>query len=453
MLFAATVNDCVVDRNPDNGNSLPASQSARAGGNWTDLGEKLENAGTTIVGNTSIAHGQHSNISSPNDDNNDDYDQSDKLSNDSGHVSSKQQNNISNDKANDDNSADDMLLSYSQYLVAQDVLKKLTYIALPFALCVTVVNVVVFLQKPMRTSTSRYVVGLSLAQILYLCINIGFYIILAVVEDLRTDLGYYVFGLYFQSFTYAVARRGSYIVMCLVSLERLYAIARPLHVKSFFLVRFPASSVVTAYVFTAAFHFYLLSKYTVEPRTIPTTGETGYRYQPTEFYLQHPELVDTFSIVAKIIFTYIPLVALIVLNALTLWFLRRYALVRRAMKASADDDVESKRQRQLTVTILGATFCYIILSLPLAVHTITASITSEYSRRNLQRGIGYVYVMFQTFSNVCILLSCFTDFLSFLLLSSAYRRTFFRLFRVCRGNKETDKTQTIVDSFTSQTTN
>nr|KAG5687410.1 hypothetical protein BaRGS_004912 [Batillaria attramentaria] len=62
------------------------------------------------------------------------------------------------------------------------VLQKITYVILPFALLVTVCNVVVFVQRSLRNSTSKYIIALSLAQIIYICIDIGARIMVASFE-------------------------------------------------------------------------------------------------------------------------------------------------------------------------------------------------------------------------------------------------------------------------------
>jgi hypothetical protein len=72
---------------------------------------------------------------------------------------------------------------------------------------------------------------------MYLLAVIGAFILIACVDDVTVSYAYFVYVALFSTFVHLTMRRGSYAVMCLVSMERLYAIVRPLHVKSFVLSR------------------------------------------------------------------------------------------------------------------------------------------------------------------------------------------------------------------------
>nr|KAG5714885.1 hypothetical protein BaRGS_000373 [Batillaria attramentaria] len=67
------------------------------------------------------------------------------------------------------------------------VLIVIDYTLTAISLCLTVCNMVVFLQKDMKGATSTYVIGLSIAQVVFLLIGIVFIIIDATIED-REDI-------------------------------------------------------------------------------------------------------------------------------------------------------------------------------------------------------------------------------------------------------------------------
>ena len=75
-----------------------------------------------------------------------------------------------------------------------------------------------------------------------------------------------------------VAKRGSYLVTCLLSVERLYAVVRPLHVKQFLLSRFPVVCVGLAYGLSALWHVYLPTRTVVDTVRHPVTGHVFCRW-------------------------------------------------------------------------------------------------------------------------------------------------------------------------------
>ncbi|KAK7465029.1 hypothetical protein BaRGS_00037814 [Batillaria attramentaria] len=308
------------------------------------------------------------------------------------------------------------------------VLMKVRYVILPFALVATVCNVVVFMQKALRSSTSKYVIALSLAQILTLLIDIGLHVMLASIQgNVAKHYVYFAYGLYIFNYV-IIIRRGSFIVMCLVSLERMYAIVRPLHIKSFVLVRHPLLFIFGTYSLTIGYHFYIPARYAIRESKL-SDGSTVYFRTLTTFYVKNQKEMDNFAISAKVIFSYLPLLFLVILNVATVFFLRLLSSARQNLKTTMNAKEEEKRQRQMTITILGATIGYVVLSLPFALVALINNFHPVYNFQGPERNL---LLVLQEISYECILLSCFTDFLSFLLLSSAFRRTFLRVFHLNR---------------------
>ncbi|KAK7465013.1 hypothetical protein BaRGS_00037798 [Batillaria attramentaria] len=136
---------------------------------------------------------------------------------------------------------------------------------------------------------------------------------------------------------------------------------------------------------------------------------------------------------------------------MTLVFLQRHSAARMKMNTSASTNEELKKQRQMTVTILGATIGYVVLSLPLAFHSLFGNFHPRYNYFGPERN---VFLVFQEFAYVCHMFSCFTDFFSFLLLSTAYRRTFIRVFglRRCFDKKQYAESDTVAISVDSSVT-
>ena len=69
---------------------------------------------------------------------------------------------------------------------------------------------------------------------------------------------------YISSYMSIVVRRASYLVMCFVSVERLYAILRPFHIREFFLTRYPVAVTVFSYLFCGIWHIFMLTKSSIK---------------------------------------------------------------------------------------------------------------------------------------------------------------------------------------------
>nr|KAG5688769.1 hypothetical protein BaRGS_030638 [Batillaria attramentaria] len=320
-----------------------------------------------------------------------------------------------------------------QYLVAKDVLLYMEYILLPLSLVVTIINIVVFFQPSMRSATSRYVLGISFAQIVYLLFSVISHTLSA--ADLTQAYGYTFYFLYLGIYGGAFVRRGTYVVTCLMSAERLYAVVRPLHVREFILVRHPVPFICSSYILVAAYHVYIVLKY--EIASLVTSTGTRYILKYTDIYLDNREGLDNMGVWAKVLFSYTPLVILVAFNLLTLFCLRRHNARRRGMKTTSDEDAANKRERQMSVTIVTATACYVLLSLPLAIHSVLIVLAPDYNMRGRESS---VYFMMEDFSYVCTLVSYSTDFVSFVMLSTSFRLTLLRLLHIQQGRQAHDKT-------------
>lgn len=356
------------------------------------------------------------------------------------------------------------VLSDEQTRLATAVLLVVRYVAIALAVPPTVLNVVVFLQREMRGATRVYVIGISAAQLYYVTAIVTERVLHAALPAPDSHLGYWTFNLYFGSYGVSVARRGSYLAACLVSAERLYAIARPLHVKTFLLSRRPVSCLLAAFALAALLNLYIPAKVAI--RAVPDhqgSGAVRYGLAPTSLFLKHKAANDAFSLAAKVLLSYAALLVQIVLNVLTVCFLKRHNLAAKKTAASsssggggvaaAADSARAARERQMTVTILATTVSYVVLSLPWTSHNVLYTIAPEYysSRGTYSNLYSVVYQS----TLVLVIVSCGTDFLFFMALSSNYRRAFCRLFgfkeRAKRGGSsetathELEKTQSMTD--------
>ncbi|KAK7115200.1 hypothetical protein V1264_001121 [Littorina saxatilis] len=85
------------------------------------------------------------------------------------------------------------LLTKTQRQETEDALLYVRYVIFVVALPLTLCNVAVFLQPAMRGATAVFVIGLSLAQLLYVITNIIGRVMAAVIDDYFNDYTYLVY--------------------------------------------------------------------------------------------------------------------------------------------------------------------------------------------------------------------------------------------------------------------
>ena len=157
------------------------------------------------------------------------------------------------------------------------------------------------------------------------------------------------------------------------------------------------------------------------------TGKQVYIIQYTDSYKANPDIADGFGAAAPVLMTYIPLLALMTMNVATVWALRRHNVKTKRVQSSADEESRGQRERQMTLTILATTVSYVVLSLPYAFHNVFKNAGLGYNKRQKYENL---YLVMRSTAFTLTLLSCAIDFVCFFVLSSSFRKTFFRLLGV-----------------------
>nr|KAG5687250.1 hypothetical protein BaRGS_016425 [Batillaria attramentaria] len=270
------------------------------------------------------------------------------------------------------NSSEDPVVAHKDYFLTdaqralaetiQEPLKLvLVAIAIPLALC----NVIVFSQKSMRSASACYIIGLNCGQLVYVVSHTVLYTWHQFVDPPYSQFSYCQYLRYVSLYGgVLIGKRGSYIVLVVASIERLYAVLRPLHIRNFFLARRPVLTVMVIYALAAVLHAYQFARSKMVMVTHPVTGISVCNLVKTDLYQRHQHVNDFFSLFAKAIFSYASLALQLVLNILTVWALRRHNMASKHVTSSANEDAKRQQERQLTVTLLGASISYLILSLP-----------------------------------------------------------------------------------------
>ncbi|XP_025089905.1 uncharacterized protein LOC112561561 [Pomacea canaliculata] len=314
--------------------------------------------------------------------------------------------------------------------LAQNVVR---YLCFAFS----IVKIAAFARKSMRDNASgKFLLTMNISQ----CIRLSFTILHSIVNLLMTDPErlyiYYLFVLYGPTNLSNIIYRACLFIACLMSSERLYAVTRPLHIKQFILARRPLLFIAATFLLTGCYHIYFSLQYTfyLSPGINGTKIVVlGY----TDWYFRNRDIVDGFSSAGKFIFIFVPLVWISVFNVLVVHFLRRHRDDRKAIKSTADVETTSRRDRQMTLTILACTAGYVIFIVPGAIHFLALAVVPEYNYTG--KGAKLVQLMDRA-QDICLQVSYMSDFLSFLLLSKAFRDSLVSLFickKVHRGKERT----------------
>ncbi|KAK7481965.1 hypothetical protein BaRGS_00026768 [Batillaria attramentaria] len=319
-----------------------------------------------------------------------------------------------------------LLISDDQRMLAERILQPMMYAFTALAIPLAVLNVVIFSRKEMRCASGTYVIALNVGQL--------FYVVTVTVDDVwakASDNKYkrYSWCLYnYYLNVYSgllVAKRGSYVILCLASVERLYAVIRPLHVKNFLLSKRPLLCVLVVYAVSAVWHVYFLARSRLVMGVNPQTGETLCTFPRTDLYLKTKEVNGAIGLAAKIVLSYISLALQLLLNVLTVWALRRHNMAARHVQSSANEEAKRQQERQLTITLLGASFCFLVFSLPNVFYNVFATVIPEFS---LGKKYSNLFLLLGRYTYNLTVLGCGVDFFCYLGLSSKFRNTLRQMF-------------------------
>ncbi|PVD32025.1 hypothetical protein C0Q70_07451 [Pomacea canaliculata] len=265
------------------------------------------------------------------------------------------------------------------YQQISDALQHTQHVLSYVCFAINAIKTAIFGQRSMRNSPSgKFMLSISVSQfcfVIFKAINGTAERVITVPKEMYA---YSFFYLYVAISVGNVLYRASLFIACLMSSERLYAVSRPLHVKQFILARHPLLFIAAVFFLTACYHFYVPLQYLYYTKSGVNGSKTvviGY----TDWYFRNRDIVDAFSAAGKIIFLFVPLVWLTFFNALVVCFLRRHSNDRKAIKSTVDEEAISRRDRQMTLTILACTAGYVIFMLPGAIHFLAVAVVPEYN--------------------------------------------------------------------------
>ncbi|KAK7492257.1 hypothetical protein BaRGS_00016554 [Batillaria attramentaria] len=295
-------------------------------------------------------------------------------------------------------------------------------VVVPLVLC----NLLVFLQTGMRSATGNYVTALNLGQLVYVLTQIVSTDVWPALEERpHSHIGYCIYQRYVMNYVgVKIARRGSHVIMCLASTERLYAVVRPLHIKTFCLSKWSVLTVVFTYLGLAVWHAFFLVRFNIT--MIRKRGTEFCVPRDTTLYKENKELNNSFETVSTVMFAYGSLVLQVILNVLTVVALRLHRLATMHVQSSTNEKERRRRENQVTTTLLASTISYVALTCPAALVNLMSNIFPEFGSRSAYSNL---FLVLKKLTFTLSVFACGVDFFSYLALSSKYRRCLFGLFR------------------------
>ncbi|XP_025075944.1 uncharacterized protein LOC112553134 [Pomacea canaliculata] len=148
--------------------------------------------------------------------------------------------------------------------------------------------------------------------------------------------------------------------------------------------------------------------------------KTVWTFGPSSVLSRNPVVLETWGMIAAIVWVYGALLLGLLMNILLIVSLTRHSRQRRTITTSDHGGEKDRQVRQTTRTVLTASLMFVFLSLPLVTNAVVTNLHPNYGYFSNNR---YTFLFMQSLGGTCQCLSFCTDFISFLLLSSAYRST------------------------------
>ncbi|KAL8591338.1 hypothetical protein ACOMHN_052604 [Nucella lapillus] len=331
-------------------------------------------------------------------------------------------------------------VSEADFASIMGVVDVVTIVVEMVSLALTAASAWVYALRNMRCTTAVYLAAMNvldtLGGALVTCIRLWRY-----VEGSRavSTLAYSYVSMAGAHYLALSCRRSVYCLSVIVSMERFFVISFPLKARYFKIIQFPKLTVLILTTIVFTFHIYLPLKYQVLPLA-STRG--GYRVGYTASYRENVQIYEAVSNSAKFIFAYIPLCFGLAMSLALLVALRRHAVTRASLQekvvvvmvnkreeAEKEGQVKKKvnrrsAERQLARTILLSTLLFILLSLP----SNTAHLVSTYHDTfGFLKLDDRLYRLTSRFSYLALVLSRYTNFLSYVCLSTAFRQNLRRI--------------------------
>ncbi|KAL8558398.1 hypothetical protein ACOMHN_019806 [Nucella lapillus] len=242
---------------------------------------------------------------------------------------------------------------------------------------------------------------------------------------------YVAVNIWAVSYTAMAARRSVYLLNALISVQRFLAIAFPLKVRSYRWLQQPRTSLALLSLFCISTHIYRPLQYT--PVILKDGKGNGWTQGFSSLYQEHRNAFVVIADVCRYLTVYAPMLVCLVANCLMIVALRRHnkgiSIINQTNTQKEQGANKGKSERQMTLTILTSTFLMLFFNTPANINEAVSTFSDNYGMLKQER---YLYLVLRSgFSQVSQMCDFFIV-LSYFLLSTAFRRRFFALFRPVR---------------------
>ena len=302
------------------------------------------------------------------------------------------------------------------------VVRYLQFFLIGLGIVANICNIAVFSQQNMTSATSTILIFLSSSEL-------GFVVCELIVSSAATSMGsdaytselYWTLIRWVRVYMTTVFQKNAFSYNLFVALERCIAVSFPLKAKQILRRKNPVIFCTGLFLVILIFHIFNPLK--MEVVSIKTGHDYIHVIRNSHFFTEYPEIFESFTLTAKILFVYVPLFGCLVMNILMVIALKRHSRNRKSLQVNQGHQQQQKTRHevQTTVTILVSSFLFAIFSLPITTVSIVQSVNPDYGSQKKEH---YLYTFMMYFSGFLALLSLSFDFIVYMILSTAFRQTF-----------------------------
>lgn len=288
-----------------------------------------------------------------------------------------------------------------------------------------ILSLIVLFQQHMRSGTNFILAFLSISDLLFLLhsllfsgINIQIYLDPFHGKNIR-NIMYPVFGAYGSLVT---ARITSWLT-ALLSVERFIAVHFPMRVRRLCSKKHTIIAISIIYIVTILMFLPYALKYKVVQKT--KQNKTYSVLLKSDF--GSVDFYDAYGIFMNVVFRFLPILVLIVLNSLIIYVVKKTWTRRQGMTSNAAQSGKHgcSEQTHITTMLMVVTFLFAACILPGAINSTVTHIWADYSKfgkaRNLKECISYITYFFET-------LNSSVNFLLYMALSRKFCVTYKQVF-------------------------
>ncbi|KAK6176976.1 hypothetical protein SNE40_015173 [Patella caerulea] len=329
------------------------------------------------------------------------------------------------------------IVSIDEYNQSSIILGYVMYVVLVLTLVFNIFNIIVYCKPIMRCAVGTYLVAISISDVITALLELSLQIISDIYGvNATTSQVYLTYGIFVSNFVTSSFRRAIYTLTALISFERLMAVARPISGRFMRVAKNPLIVISATIVVLLGCHSYVLFRFNIVQLYSNDSNRSVYGISPSVYQKSSGVAFNILSMVCKVLFVYLPLLAISIFNVVTLCYMRYHRAVRKQLqtRSSVRPNTTAPAEIQTTLAIVVSTTLFVILALPTSTSSFVSQIFTEFSINGRER---YMYLLLTRIGAICEITGTALDFIVYLIICKKYRATLFNLFK-CRHREHSD---------------